>query len=182
VCEPVLERLRADHAAALLAFERDNRNYFAASVPDRGDEYFAAFDDRHRTLLAWQDEGTDHFHVLVEPDGSIVGRVNLADVTDGSAELGYRIAERAAGRGLATAAVRRVVELARRTDSPRCGHGPPTTTPPPGGCSNAPASSRPARSPSTAGPGRRTCARSDFRRGMSGIVSRLARGGGEADA
>jgi ribosomal-protein-alanine N-acetyltransferase len=113
VCEPVLERLRADHAAALLAFERDNRNYFAASVPDRGDEYFAAFDDRHRTLLAWQDEGTDHFHVLVEPDGSIVGRVNLADVTDGSAELGYRIAERAAGRGLAMAAVRRVVELAR---------------------------------------------------------------------
>jgi ribosomal-protein-alanine N-acetyltransferase len=113
VCEPVLERLRADHAAALLAFERDNRNYFAASVPDRGDEYFAGFDDRHRTLLAWQDEGTDHFHVLVEPDGSIVGRVNLADVTDGSAELGYRIAERAAGRGLATAAVRRVVELAR---------------------------------------------------------------------
>jgi RimJ/RimL family protein N-acetyltransferase len=113
VCEPVLERLRADHAAVLLAFERDNRNYFAASVPDRGDEYFAGFDDRHRTLLAWQDEGTDHFHVLVEPDGSIVGRVNLADVTDGSAELGYRIAERAAGRGLAMAAVRRVVELAR---------------------------------------------------------------------
>ena len=39
-------------------------------------------------------------------------RVNLVDLADGSAELGYRIAERAAGRGLATSAVRRVCGLA----------------------------------------------------------------------
>ena len=50
--------------------------------------------------------------MLVEEDGAIVGRVNLVDVADGSAELGYRIAERAAGRGLATAAVRQVCALA----------------------------------------------------------------------
>ncbi|MGH9293245.1 MAG: GNAT family N-acetyltransferase [Acidimicrobiales bacterium] len=49
-----------------------------------------------------------HRHVLVEEDGTIVGRVNLTVVGDGSAELGYRIAERAAGRGLAAAAVRQV--------------------------------------------------------------------------
>jgi ribosomal-protein-alanine N-acetyltransferase len=52
--------------------------------------------------------------VLVEPDGSIVGRVNLFDVReDGSAELGYRIAEKAVGKGHATAAVRQVIELAK---------------------------------------------------------------------
>lgn len=111
---PELQRLRADHAPALLAFERENRAYFAASIPDRGDAYFANFDQRHRELLTFQEAGSDYFHVLVEPDGSIVGRVNLAYVTeDGSAELGYRIAERAAGRGFATAAVREVVELAK---------------------------------------------------------------------
>ncbi|MBM7788956.1 GNAT family N-acetyltransferase [Tenggerimyces flavus] len=110
---PELQRLRADHAPALLEFERENRAYFAASIPDRGDAFFASFDQRHRDLLALQDAGTDHFHVLVEPDGSIVGRVNLVYVTeDGSADLGYRIAEHAAGRGLATAAVREVLELA----------------------------------------------------------------------
>jgi ribosomal-protein-alanine N-acetyltransferase len=50
----------------------------------------------------------------VEADGQVVGRVNLVDVADGSAELGYRIAERATGRGLATAAVLELCELAAR--------------------------------------------------------------------
>jgi RimJ/RimL family protein N-acetyltransferase len=38
--------------------------------------------------------------------------VNLFDVADGSAELGFRVAEKAAGRGLATAAVRQVCAMA----------------------------------------------------------------------
>ncbi|WP_329384086.1 GNAT family N-acetyltransferase [Streptomyces sp. NBC_01351] len=109
---PRLERLRADHAPALLEFERENRAYFAASVPDRGDHYFAHFAERHRDLLAEQAEGTCLFHLLVGDDGAVVGRANLIDVADGSAELGYRIAEKAAGKGLATAAVREVCELA----------------------------------------------------------------------
>lgn len=109
---PELQRLRFDHAPALLAFERENRAYFAASVPDRGDHYFARFDERHRDLLAEQAAGLCHFHLLVGGDGEVLGRVNLIDVTDGSAELGYRIAERAAGRGLATAAVREACGLA----------------------------------------------------------------------
>ncbi len=109
---PEMQRLRLDHAPALLAFERENRAYFAASVPDRGDDYFARFDVRLSALLAEQDTGLCHFHVLVGTDGEVLGRVNLVDVADGSAELGYRIAESAAGRGLATAAVRQVFALA----------------------------------------------------------------------
>ncbi len=103
---PRLELLRHDHAPALLEFERGNRAYFAASVPDRGDLYFSAFDARHLALLADQAAGLDFFHVLVDDAGEILGRVNLVDAADGEAELGYRIAERAAGRGLATASVR----------------------------------------------------------------------------
>ncbi|MEU0127970.1 GNAT family N-acetyltransferase [Streptomyces sp. NPDC006289] len=107
-----VERLRADHAPALLAFERENRAFFAASVPDRGDEFFAGFDARLAGLLAEQAAGTDHFHVLAEDDGTVLGRVNLVGVAGGSAELGYRVAERATGRGLATSAVREVCALA----------------------------------------------------------------------
>ncbi|PGH48993.1 GNAT family N-acetyltransferase [Streptomyces sp. Ru87] len=113
--EPELQRLRADHAPALLAFERENRAWFAASIPDRGDAYFTGFAARHAELLAEQDEGLHHFHVLVGADGAIVGRVNLVDVADGSAELGYRVAEKATGRGLATAAVGRLCRLAADT-------------------------------------------------------------------
>ena len=51
---PELQPLRLDHGPALLAFERENRAYFAASIPDRGDDYFATFAERHRELLAWQ--------------------------------------------------------------------------------------------------------------------------------
>ncbi|MGH4033682.1 GNAT family N-acetyltransferase [Actinomycetota bacterium Odt1-20B] len=111
---PDLQRLHPTHAPALLAFERENRAYFAARVPDRGDAYFeeAEFAARLDALLAEQAAGACHFHVLVDDGGAIVGRVNIVDVADGSAELGYRIAERAAGRGLATAAVRQVLALA----------------------------------------------------------------------
>jgi len=109
---PDLQLLRLDHAPALLAFEQKNRAYFAASVPDRGDEFFAEFDTRHAQLLAWQATRTDYFHLLVAEGGEVVGRVNLTKVADGSAELGYRIAQKAAGQGLATAAVRKVRELA----------------------------------------------------------------------
>ena len=104
--------LRLDHAPTLLAFERENRAYFAASIPDRGDEFFAEFDTRHAQLLASQAAGTDYFHLLVAEGGEVVGRVNLVEVADGSAELGYRIAQKAAGQGLATAAVHKVRELA----------------------------------------------------------------------
>lgn len=102
-----LHRLRADHAEALLAFERDNREYFARSVPDRGDLYFTpeGFAARHAALLAEQEAGTCHFHVVLDAAGELVGRLNLVDVTDGWAELGYRVGQRAAGRGVATAAV-----------------------------------------------------------------------------
>jgi ribosomal-protein-alanine N-acetyltransferase len=38
-----LERLGPGHAEALLAFERENREYFARGGPDRGDACFAQF-------------------------------------------------------------------------------------------------------------------------------------------
>ncbi|WP_228977213.1 GNAT family N-acetyltransferase [Streptomyces sp. DH12] len=109
-----VERLRADHAPALLDFERENRAWFTRSIPDRGDAYFTEFDDRHRTLLAEQEAGLRHFHVVLDGDGELVGRVNLVCVEQGAAELGYRVAERAAGRGVASAAVAEVCRLAAR--------------------------------------------------------------------
>ncbi|GAA4900334.1 ribosomal-protein-alanine N-acetyltransferase [Stackebrandtia albiflava] len=106
-----LEVLRADHSAPLYEFESRNREYFARTVPDRGDAFFAEFDRMFADRLAEQETGTIRMHVVVE-DGEIVGRVNLVDVADGTAELGYRIGESASGRGVATAAVKKVVEVA----------------------------------------------------------------------
>jgi len=109
---PELQPLRADHAPAVLAFELANRAYFAASISDRGDEFFTQFASRHSALLAEQEAGVCAFYVLVTEDGSVLGRFNLVDIADGSAELGYRVAEHVTGRGVATAAVRELCQLA----------------------------------------------------------------------
>ncbi|MBE7163599.1 MAG: GNAT family N-acetyltransferase [Williamsia herbipolensis] len=105
-----LEPLRADHASAVLAFETENRAYFARFISDRGDDYFAHFAEQHAERIAEQDAGQAAYFVLVEADGSVVGRVNLIFDGDGSAHLGYRMAERVAGRGVATSAVRRLCD------------------------------------------------------------------------
>jgi len=109
---PELQRLRADHAPAVLAFELANRAYFATFISDRGDEFFDHFAERHSAFLAEQEAGICAFYVLVDEDGSVLGRFNLFEIADGSAELGYRVAQHVAGRGVATATVRELCQLA----------------------------------------------------------------------
>jgi ribosomal-protein-alanine N-acetyltransferase len=109
---PELERLHAGHAPAVLAFELANRAFFAASISDRGDDFFAQFTDGYNALLAEQEAGVCALYVLVAEDGSVLGRFNLVDIEDHTAELGYRVAQHVAGRGVATATVRELCRLA----------------------------------------------------------------------
>ncbi|MGH3249299.1 MAG: GNAT family N-acetyltransferase [Trebonia sp.] len=109
---PELQPLRADHAPAVLAFELANREYFAASISDRGDEFFDKFTERHNALLAKQDAGIGAYYVLVDEEGSILGRFNLFFTGEGAAELGYRVAQDVSGHGVATATVRELCRLA----------------------------------------------------------------------
>jgi [ribosomal protein S5]-alanine N-acetyltransferase len=109
---PELQRVRADHAPAVLAFELANRAYFATFISDRGDDFYDQFAERHEALLAEQEAGSGAFYVLVGEDGSVLGRFNLYELKDGTAELGYRVGEDVAGRGVATAAVRELCGLA----------------------------------------------------------------------
>jgi ribosomal-protein-alanine N-acetyltransferase len=109
---PELQRLRADHAPAVLAFERANRAYFATFINDRGDEFYEHFTERYNALLEEQEAGTCVCHVLVGEDGTVLGRFNLYDLEDGTADLGYRVAQHVAGRGVATATVQELCRLA----------------------------------------------------------------------
>ncbi|MEU8176815.1 GNAT family N-acetyltransferase [Microbispora hainanensis] len=109
---PELKLLHADHAPAVLAFELANRTYFAASISDRGDEFFDQFPDRYNASLAEQEACICAFYVLVADDGSVLARFNLYDLEDGTARLGYRVAQQVAGRGVATATVQELCRLA----------------------------------------------------------------------
>lgn len=109
-----LHPLRADHEAAVLNFELTNRAYFAESINDRGDAYFADFSNEYRTSLDEQESGAIAFYVLVDDNAKVVGRFNLYDLTDSTAVVGYRVAQVVTGRGVATDAVRELCRIARQ--------------------------------------------------------------------
>jgi ribosomal-protein-alanine N-acetyltransferase len=109
----VLERLRLEHEAAILEFELANRAYFAETISDRADYFYEHFAELYRTLLAEQAAGTSFGHVLVDDAGAVVGRFNLYEVSDGTAEAGYRVARRVSGRGVATLGLTSMCALAR---------------------------------------------------------------------
>ncbi|WP_165856366.1 GNAT family N-acetyltransferase [Marinobacter sp. JSM 1782161] len=113
-----LRRLRHDDSDALLAFERDNRHWFERFIESRGEAFYSARSvaDHVRTSLAEHADGV-MFPGLVVQGGALLGRVNLREIdrTRGTARLGYRVAENAAGQGVGRFAVSAIVDLARTT-------------------------------------------------------------------
>jgi [ribosomal protein S5]-alanine N-acetyltransferase len=108
-----LQLVSPEHESAVLAFERDNRAYFAKSISDRGDSFFEQFSERYRELMAEQEARAGAFYVLVDDNGAVVGRFNLYDLSDGTARVGYRVAEQVSGQGVATSELRTLCRIAR---------------------------------------------------------------------
>ena len=112
-----IRTLRLDDAAPLLAFELANRAWFERHIDRRPDAFYsiegvqahvAQFLDEHA-------QGRMHPCVIVDERGELIGRANLKDI-DGqaqTAEVGYRIGEQQARKGLATAALRHLISLAQ---------------------------------------------------------------------
>lgn len=103
-----------DVADELLRFETDNRAFFEARVNSRPPGYYSPEGVRAAIVLAEREAAEDKgYQFLVRTAaGELVGRVNLAGVRRHhfhSADLGYRMAERACGRGYASEAVRLVL-------------------------------------------------------------------------
>lgn len=108
-----LQRLRPDHEAAVLDFERANRTYFAEWISDRGDDFYTDFAVRYQAMLAEQEAGASIFHVLVDDDGAVLGRFNLYEIVGRTAEVGYRVARAVSGHGVATLGLQGLCVLAR---------------------------------------------------------------------
>jgi ribosomal-protein-alanine N-acetyltransferase len=112
-----IRTLRPDDAAPLLAFEQANRAWFERHIDRRPDDFYS-IDGVHAHVAQFLDQhaqGRLHPCVIVDEHGQLIGRANLKDI-DGQtqmAEVGYRIGEQHAGRGLATAALRHLIYLAQ---------------------------------------------------------------------
>ncbi|MFF0743228.1 GNAT family N-acetyltransferase [Streptomyces sp. NPDC004111] len=106
-----------DDAPALAAALRRNRAHMRPWEPRRPESFFTEEGQRTRqaALLAEREAGRAVPWLLVDGE-RVVGGLTLTNVALGpfrSAQLGYWIDAAYGGRGLATAAVRRVCELAR---------------------------------------------------------------------
>lgn len=102
----------------ILAFEQENRDWFERSVPPRADGYFHhdSLQEINRGLVAEAQNDTAYMFLIRDGAEQIIGRINLTKIQRGetpSAEIGYRIGERAAGQGVATAATGILATLAR---------------------------------------------------------------------
>ena len=112
-----IRTLRRDDACRLLEFEKKNRQWFEQHIEARSAAFYSPGGVQEHIDLFLEAHAQGRFHpcVIVEGDGTIIGRANLKDIDQraGTAEIGYRIAESHAGNGLATDAVRFLIELAR---------------------------------------------------------------------
>jgi len=109
--------LTLDDAPAVAELLRVDREFFAPWDPVRSDEYFTADGqvDVLRTALTQHEQGLTLPHVIVDDDGTVVGRITLNSIVRGpflSASVGYWVSPSVSGRGVATAALREIKRVA----------------------------------------------------------------------
>lgn len=112
-----IRELQMTDVQALLAFEIHNREWFESQIDARDPAFYSwtGVTDHIEDYLADFAVGVWHPFVIEDASGRIVGRANLKGIHSprGCAEVGYRIDQRACGQGLATRALKHLIEAAR---------------------------------------------------------------------
>lgn len=104
--------LRAADAAALAALYQDNRAYLAPFEPVRPDRFYTPVGQAEQIDASGSRD--NELRYLVATDGQLAGRINVTNIARGpflSGNLGYWIARRFTGHGIATEAVRLVLDI-----------------------------------------------------------------------
>ena len=106
-----------DDAPVLAELLRTNRDFLAPWEPIRGDDYFTVDGQCEviRDAVERYGQGTTRPHVILDDSGRVVGRITLNGIVRGcfqSCSLGYWVGADYNGRGIATAAVREIVQVA----------------------------------------------------------------------
>jgi [ribosomal protein S5]-alanine N-acetyltransferase len=115
-----LELLQKKDAEQLFQFETENRAFFETMVPSRGDNYYR-YDQFLRImeeLLSEQADSKSFFYLIKDENSRIVGRMNLVDLDldKKAVEIGYRIGEPFLKKGVATNALRLILNEAEKMD------------------------------------------------------------------
>jgi ribosomal-protein-alanine N-acetyltransferase len=113
----VTRLLTIDDVPALAALYRENREFLAPWEPVRPDDFYTVEGQGAviESALTRHEQGMVYPSVILNAAGHVAGRINLNDIVRAafqSANLGYWVSQADNGRGLATAAVREIVERA----------------------------------------------------------------------
>lgn len=109
-----LKLLSTDQTKSVLEFEAKNKDYFELYVPPRPNEYFtqSSLHNIIKSLCKEQDRGECYLYLAYNND-QLIGRANLVNIQDGTAELGYRLCQTATGQGHATQIVANLIKIAK---------------------------------------------------------------------
>ncbi|MCL3820331.1 GNAT family N-acetyltransferase [Aeromicrobium wangtongii] len=114
---PSIRLLALDDVPALTELHRRNRDHLQPWEPMRADSWFTTEGQlaAARAALEGHADGTSHPCVILDDDGRLVGRIGLSSIIRGalqSGSVGYWVSADAQGRGIATAALRSLVQVA----------------------------------------------------------------------
>ena len=106
--------LTPEDAFELLAFETAERAWFEQHIEARREQFYTPHGVSQHIVecLALNAQGRMSPQ-LIRHNGVIIGRANLRDIDQGSAQVGYRLAENACGQGIAQTALNHLMKEAR---------------------------------------------------------------------
>lgn len=104
-------------APAIAGLVTASREFLAPWEPARDESYFTVEGQRAtiEAALAKHEAGVMLPHAILNDEGRVAGRININDIVHGAFEngnLGYWVSAAEGGRGLATAAVRELIDVA----------------------------------------------------------------------
>lgn len=106
-----------DDVPDLVELFRNNREFLAPWEPDRDVDFFSLKGQYSvvQEALERHEQGLTYPHVILDGSSRIVGRITLGNLVRGpfqSSSVGYWVSERVNGKGLASAAVQAIKQLA----------------------------------------------------------------------
>lgn len=109
-----LHVLQPNDASALLDFEVENREWFEQFVPAREDRFYSyeGVAEQITSFLTEYKNGEMIPMLIKDANGIVCGRINIRDIDQSSesGELGYRVGHSFASKGIASNAVKQLLD------------------------------------------------------------------------
>ncbi|MEG3691870.1 GNAT family N-acetyltransferase [Vibrio coralliirubri] len=109
-----LHLLQPNDASALLDFEVENREWFEQFVPAREDRFYSneGVVEQITSFLTEYKNGEMIPMLIKDANGIVCGRINIRDIDQSSesGELGYRVGRSFASKGIASNAVKQLLD------------------------------------------------------------------------